>query len=83
MLLLTLLLAHACVVAEEDYQSDYLYYDVCYASDPYYTSPIACQELAFQDALCCTWHVGYTCYEEWCIWADICQWEYMSYECDW
>jgi len=73
-----------CIVVE-DYEPDhgYVYYNMCYAADPYHSLPEYCEELPFQDALCCTWHVGMDCYEEWCIWAYMCQWEYIDYDCSW
>ncbi len=69
----------------EDYPSTqpgyYNYYDACYLPDPYYSAPEYCDELPYQQATCCTWHVGYDCYEEWCVWADTCSWAKVSYNC--
>ena len=81
-IIVAMLLLPSCIVVEDyDPSAGYVYYDMCYADDPYYTGPEYCYELNYQSALCCTWHVGYDCYEDWCIWADMCSWEHISYDC--
>jgi hypothetical protein len=73
---------HACILVEDyDPAPNYVYYDMCYVEDPYYTAPEYCYDLNYQAGYCCAWHVGYSCYEDWCIWDDMCNWEYISYEC--
>jgi len=58
-------------------------YDVCYEEPPYYEAAEYCEEYA--DAYCCEWY-SYSdgwevCYEEWCVWDDVCGWEYYETIC--
>lgn len=51
------------------YEHDYGY---CWGDEePYWEYPDWC------DDYCCTWYVGYGCYEEWCYWDHSCGWEYQ------
>lgn len=51
--------------------SDYLW---CEYSSPYYRTPEFCEEDFYGEFICCTWEVGYGCYEDWCTWYDTCEW---------
>ena len=51
-------------------------YEWCYGDiEPYWKFPEWC------DDYCCTWYVGYGCYEEWCYWDQSCGWEYDGMWC--
>ena len=58
-------------------------YEVCYEEAPYYDSPDYCEE--YVDGYCCEWYSYSTswdvCYEEWCVWDDVCGWEYYGDSC--
>jgi hypothetical protein len=58
-------------------------YEVCYEEAPYYDSPDYCEEYA--EGYCCEWYSYSTtwdvCYEEWCVWDDVCGWEYYGDNC--
>lgn len=75
---------------ETEYIHFYDYYDVSVASDyyawceyssPYYEAPGYCQEDYYEEYTCCSWDVGYGCFEEWCFWNDTCEWYFDQDEC--
>ena len=64
--------------------STYSYdYGVCYEEPPYYSVADYCDE--YVEGYCCEWYSYSTnwdaCYEEWCVWDDVCGWEYYAENC--
>jgi len=78
----------SCIMYEDPYpytssQESY-YWDSCYM--PYWDSTGYCEEYVYDNSMCCTWDVGYSCVEEWCVWYDDidCEWQKQWWDCyDW
>ena len=83
-----IVLISSCVIYEDPYlyeiPQEPFFWDSCHM--PYGTSPEYCEQFDTDNSQCCTWNVGYSCYEEWCVWYDDldCEWEKQWWDCeDW
>lgn len=66
-----------------DYGYTSYYQEVCYEEMPYYSDADYCEY--YSSGSCCEWY-SYSdawdhCYEEWCVWDDVCGWEYYDTNC--
>jgi hypothetical protein len=84
------MLLSACEVMVEPYHNGYSYHNqhgYCDDSEPYYHSPIEEEfhydyHTGYYEGICSVWLVdvrhGRYEYEEWCLWENMCRWEYIS-----
>jgi len=79
------ILFSSCIIYEEPYFHETpqeAFWDTC--NIPYWASPEYCEQFDADNSQCCTWNVGYSCHEEWCVWFDApdCEWEKQWWDCD-